>query len=155
MPLSEEEQRILHEMEQSLYEHDRAFVDRVRNDGQRSVGNRSLRWSALAFIAGFAVLVLTFRSSLLLGTCGFLVMLSASFLGERSLRQLRGAKGGDEGGPAASPPPAAGPATAPPAGVGPGSSPPAGGPSGTGLTSAATPLAGAARRLAARLRRRH
>lgn len=90
MPLSEEEQRILHEMEQSLYEQDRAFVDRVRADAPRGFANRSLRWSVLAFIAGFAVLVLTFRSSLLLGTCGFLVMLSASFLVERSLRQDRG-----------------------------------------------------------------
>jgi hypothetical protein len=92
VPLSEEEQRILHEMEQSLYEQDRAFVDRVRADAPRGLGNRSLRWSVLAFIAGFAVLVLTFRSSLLLGTCGFLVMLSASFLVERSLRQDRGTR---------------------------------------------------------------
>jgi hypothetical protein len=94
VPLSEEEQRILHEMEQSLYEQDRAFVDRVRSDTPRTLANRSLRWSVLAFLAGFAVLILTFRSSLLLGTCGFLVMLSASFLVERSLRQDRGAKSG-------------------------------------------------------------
>ncbi len=93
MPLSEEEQRILHEMEQSLYEQDRAFVDRVRADAPRGFANRSLRWSILAFVAGFAVLVLTFRSSLLLGTCGFLVMLSASFLVERSLRQDRASHG--------------------------------------------------------------
>ena len=94
MPLSEEEQRILHVMEQSLYEQDRAFVDRVRSDTPHALANRSLRWSALAFIAGFAVLILTFRSSLLLGTCGFLVMLSASFLIERSLRQERGTRSG-------------------------------------------------------------
>jgi len=95
MPLSEDEQRILHEMEQSLYEHDRAFVDRVRADGSPTLANRSLRWSILAFVAGFTILLLTFRSSLLLGTCGFLVMLSASFLIERSIRQVRGAR--DEG----------------------------------------------------------
>jgi hypothetical protein len=95
VPLSEEEQRILHEMEQSLYEQDRAFVDRVRSETPRALANRSLRWSVLAFAAGFAVLLLTFRSSLLLGTCGFLVMLSASFLVERSLRQDRGTRAGN------------------------------------------------------------
>ena len=94
VPLSEEEQRILHEMEQSLYEQDRAFVDRVRSDTPRALAHRSLRWSVLAFVAGFAVLILTFRSSLLLGTCGFLVMLSASFLVDRSLRQDRGGLAG-------------------------------------------------------------
>jgi hypothetical protein len=94
VPLSEEEQRILHEMEQSLYEQDRAFVDRVRSDTPRGLANRSLRWSVLAFLAGFTVLILTFRSSLLLGTCGFLVMLSAAFLVERSLRHDRGSRSG-------------------------------------------------------------
>ena len=89
MPLSEEEQRILHEMEQSLYEQDRAFVDRVRADGPRSAGNRSLRWSLLAFVGGFAVLVLSFRSSVLVATCGFLVMLFSSFVAERSVRIVR------------------------------------------------------------------
>lgn len=92
MPLSEEEQRILHEMEQKLYEHDRAFVDRVRSEGPHSYASRSLRWSILALIAGFALLILTFRQSLALGTVGFLVMLFSAFLVERSARQVRGTR---------------------------------------------------------------
>ena len=92
MPLSEEEQRILHEMEQTLYEHDRAFVDRVRAEGPHSYASRSLRWSILSLIGGFALLILSFRSSMLLGTAGFLVMLFSSFLVERSARQVRGTR---------------------------------------------------------------
>ncbi len=92
MPLSEEEQRILHEMEQKLYEHDRAFVDRVRSEGPHSYASRSLRWSILALVAGFALLILSFRQNLVLGTAGFLVMLFSSFLVERSARQVRGTR---------------------------------------------------------------
>jgi hypothetical protein len=85
VPLSEEEQRILHEMEQKLYEHDRGFVDRVRSP--RAFAHRSLRGSVAVFVAGFAVVILSFRSSLLLATFGFLVMLLAALLFERSARQ--------------------------------------------------------------------
>ncbi|MDA8295076.1 MAG: DUF3040 domain-containing protein [Actinomycetota bacterium] len=86
MPLSEEEQRILQELEQKLYEQDRAFVDRVRAESPGSMARRSLRWAGGAFIVGFAVVLVSFRSSLLLGTFGFLVMLFAALLFERSAR---------------------------------------------------------------------
>jgi hypothetical protein len=95
MPLSEEEQRILQEMEQKLYENDRAFVDRVRTEGPRSAAGRSMRWSVAVFVAGLAILLLAFRTSLLLGTFGFLVMLFASLIFERSARQVYGGRGGD------------------------------------------------------------
>lgn len=100
MPLSEEEQRILHEMEQKLYENDRAFVDRVRAEGPHSYASRSLRWSILSMVGGFALLILSFRSSLLLGTAGFLVMLFSAFLVERSARQVRGTRPEPMPGPA-------------------------------------------------------
>lgn len=95
MPLSEEEQRILQELEQKLYEQDRAFVDRVRAESPGSSARRSVRWSAAAFLAGFAVVLVSFRSSLVLGTFGFLVMLFAALLFERSARL---AYGGDHSG---------------------------------------------------------
>jgi hypothetical protein len=86
VPLSEEEQRILQEMEQKLYSGDRAFANRVRPDNPRAIARRSARWSVVIFIVGLAVLLVSFRSSLLLGTFGFLVMLFASLLFERSVR---------------------------------------------------------------------
>ena len=86
MPLSEEEQRILHEMEQKLYEHDPGFKNRVRARAGRSLAGRSMRWSAAIFVVGFAVLLVSFRSSTLIGTFGFLVMLFAALMFERSAR---------------------------------------------------------------------
>lgn len=90
MPLSEEEQRILHEMEQNLYEHDRAFVDRVRAEGPHSMARRSARWAVAMFMAGLLILLVSFRSSLLLGTFGFVVMLLAALAFEHSARQALG-----------------------------------------------------------------
>jgi hypothetical protein len=98
MPLSEEEQRILQEMEQKLYENDRAFVDRVRTEGPRSAAGRSMRWAVAVFIAGLAVLLLAFRTSLLVGTFGFLVMLFGTLIFERSARQAYGRAGSEEDG---------------------------------------------------------
>lgn len=100
VPLSEEEQRILQELEQKLYEHDRAFVDRVRAESPGASARRSVRWSAAAFIAGFAVVLVSFRSSLLLGTFGFVVMLFAALLFERSARLAYGSHDPSGGRPA-------------------------------------------------------
>jgi hypothetical protein len=86
VPLSEDEQRILHEMEQKLYEGERAFTSRVRSPS--SAHRRPLRWSAVMFVAGFAVILLSFRSSLLLATFGFLVMVLAALSFDRSIRQV-------------------------------------------------------------------
>ena len=90
MPLSEEEQRILHEMEQKLYEHDPGFKSRVRASAGHSLAGRSMRWSAVIFIAGFAVVLVSFRSSTVLGTFGVLVMLFAALMFERSARHATG-----------------------------------------------------------------
>ena len=78
MPLSEEEQRILHEMEEKLYEHDRAFADRVSTKSQHHPRGRSGRGWVVAFVAGFVLLLVSFGSSVLLGSLGFLIMLGAT-----------------------------------------------------------------------------
>ncbi|MGD0742708.1 MAG: DUF3040 domain-containing protein [Acidimicrobiales bacterium] len=93
MPLSEDEQRILHEMEEKLFAHDRGFASRTRPKAPRTLANRSMRWSAVVFVIGFAVLLVAFRSSTLIATFGFLLMLAAALLFERSARQAFG--GGD------------------------------------------------------------
>jgi len=94
VPLSEEEQRILHEMEKKLFEHDRGFIGRDR--GPRSFVSRSLRASVALFVAGFAIVVISFRSSLLLATFGFLVMLVSAVMFERSIRHSHGLDGANE-----------------------------------------------------------
>ncbi len=86
MPLSEEEQRILHEMEEKLYEHDRAFADRVRTKSQHRPRGRTGRGWVVAFIAGFVLLLVAFGSSVLLGSLGFLIMLVATIAFVRQAR---------------------------------------------------------------------
>jgi hypothetical protein len=78
MPLSEEEQRILHEMEEKLYQHDRAFADRVSTRSQHRPHGRTGRGWVVVFVAGFVLLLVEFGSSVLLGSLGFLIMLAAT-----------------------------------------------------------------------------
>ena len=88
MPLSEDEQRILQEIEQQFYEHDPALAGEIGSTTLYKHAGRNLKWSAFGFIAGFALLIASFASSLLLGFIGFLVMLTCAFLFERNLRKL-------------------------------------------------------------------
>lgn len=87
MPLSEEEQRILHEMERKLYEHDRAFVERVSAEIRRHHLGKATRWALLGFLSGFVLLLAAFRSSVLLGTLGFLVMVACALLFAHGVRE--------------------------------------------------------------------
>ena len=52
MPLSEDEQRILHEIEQQFYESDPAFADEVGKTTLYRHAGRNLKWAALGFVAG-------------------------------------------------------------------------------------------------------
>jgi hypothetical protein len=88
MPLSEDEQRILQEMEQTLREHDREFVARVDHSSHRLDAAKSARWAMVGAIAGFVLLLSTFRFSLVLGTAGFLVMLVSTLVFAQHLRQV-------------------------------------------------------------------
>lgn len=88
MPLSEDEQRILQEIEAHLYESDPALVQQVEETTVYRHGARMIKWGVLLFLGGLALLVLSFASNLLLGFAGFLVMLWAAFLIERSVRRV-------------------------------------------------------------------
>ena len=92
MPLSEDEQRILNEMEQKLFENDRHFAHRVnspRASAARAGGLRpkgiSYRVASLLFVVGFVVLLVSFRSSIVLATVGFFLMFLAALMVERRL----------------------------------------------------------------------
>ncbi len=92
MPLSEDEQRILNEMEQNLFENDRHFAHRVnsppptvsRAGGLRPKGV-SYRAALMLFVVGFVVLLVSFRSSIVLATVGFFLMFLAALMVERRL----------------------------------------------------------------------
>ena len=103
MPLSEDEQRILQEMEQKLYEGERTFAGRARRESTHH-HHRPVRWSAVLFIVGFAVILLSFRSSLILATFGFLVMVLAALSFDRNLRQaFSSERAGQPGAPSRKP----------------------------------------------------
>ena len=88
MPLSEDEQRILHEIEQQFYESDPAFAREVAKTTVYRHAGRNLKWAGLGFFVGFAVLVASFAYNLILGFVGFAVMLACAFIFERNLRKM-------------------------------------------------------------------
>ncbi|MFD1713230.1 DUF3040 domain-containing protein [Amnibacterium flavum] len=91
MPLSEQEQRLLDEMERSLYQNDAEFVASVARVQQ---GRRSYTWlvsGVLIGLAGVAVLVLgvVFRQPLI-GVLGFVVMFAGALVALGSPRRPAG-----------------------------------------------------------------
>ncbi len=88
MPLSEDEQRILHEIEQQFYESDPAFAREVAKTTVYRHAGRNLKWAALGFFLGFALLISSFTFNQVLGFAGFLVMLACAFVFERNLRKM-------------------------------------------------------------------
>ena len=88
MPLSEDEQRILSEIEQQLYETDPGLAHEVSSTTVFTHGFKHIRWAAVGFVAGFAVLLLSLSVSYWLAFVGFLVMLASAWYGERNLRRV-------------------------------------------------------------------
>ncbi len=88
MPLSEEEQRILHEIERSFYERDPAFARGVSQHTLYRHAGRNCKWAAAGFLAGLLVLVASFASSLVLGFVGVFLMFGCALVFERNLRKM-------------------------------------------------------------------
>lgn len=88
MPLSEEEQRILHEIERSFYERDPAFARGVSQKTLYRHAGRNCKWAALGFLGGLVLLVVSFASNPVVGFFGFLLMLGCTLVFERNLRKM-------------------------------------------------------------------
>jgi hypothetical protein len=88
VPLSEEEHRILQEIEKNFYENDPEFASRVRSETVYRHAGRNIKWALLGFVGGLAMLILTFTTSVVLGSIGFLVMLGSSVIFEQNLRRM-------------------------------------------------------------------
>jgi len=87
MPLSPDEQRILDEIEQRLAEEDPRLVETVSRSSLSAHLSSRIRWSVLAFVAGFVMLML-FPFALWIAAVGFGVMLASALLIYRYLKQL-------------------------------------------------------------------
>jgi hypothetical protein len=88
MPLSEHEQRILAELEESLSKADPRFAKSVRETTVYSHSGRRVRWGVLGFLAGLAILVFTFSSSVVAGMLGVVIMFASAIVIERNARRL-------------------------------------------------------------------
>ncbi len=88
MPLSEHEQRILHELEQSLYQEDPDFAERVRSETVYRHAGRYCLWSALIFAVAFVFMVLTFSRSVFLGFVGVVVMFLSGVVFANNARRM-------------------------------------------------------------------
>jgi len=88
MPLSEHEQRILAELEESLSKQDPRFAKNVRETNIYSHSGRRVRWGVAGFLVGLIVLVLCFSHSVLLGLLGVALMFISAVVVERNARLL-------------------------------------------------------------------
>jgi hypothetical protein len=88
MPLSEDEQRILREIEENLSATDPKLVQQVSDTTLYRHSARVIKWAVVGFVAGLALLLFTFTRALLLGVVGFLIMLGCLLVIERNVRKL-------------------------------------------------------------------
>lgn len=88
MPLSEEEQRILSEIEQGLYASDPALAREIADSTLYRHAARNLRWAAVGFVLGTAFLIGTLHISPVVSFLGFLAMLGSTLAFERNARRL-------------------------------------------------------------------
>ena len=88
MPLSEDEQRILSQIEQQLHETDPALAKEVATTTVYTHAARNIKWSILGFIVGLVTIVFTLSVSFWLAFIGFVMMLAAALLFEQNLRRL-------------------------------------------------------------------
>lgn len=88
MPLSEEEQRVLAEIERQFYEEDPALARAVRSRRPPRSGPRRVIWPVLGFLASLVVLLAGFTQHWALGLLGFLGMVGCLFVLQSQLRAL-------------------------------------------------------------------
>ena len=88
MPLSEDEQRILQEIEAQFYANDPQLAQQVSETTLYRHATRNIKWAALGFVVGFLVLLTSFASNLFLGFIGFLAMLGCAFVVVGNLRKM-------------------------------------------------------------------
>lgn len=88
MPLSDHEQRILAELEESLVRQDPQFAERVRSETVYRHAGRYCKWAALGFFTGVAILVIFYPHSVAVGFLGVALMFACAVVFERNLRRM-------------------------------------------------------------------
>ncbi len=88
MPLSEDERRILNEIEDHLYESDPDLAREVAQTTIYTHAFRNLKWATLGFLVGVTLMVLLLSVHYLLAFFGFAVMLASVLWFENNARKL-------------------------------------------------------------------
>ena len=88
MPLSDEEQRILDEIEARLAEDDPRLVEQVGRTTLSTHLARRIRMSSIAFGVGLLMILFAFASVVWVAAVGFVVMVLSALLVARYTRQL-------------------------------------------------------------------
>ena len=78
MALSDEEQRLLEQMEAALAAEDPKLVNTLRGTGSRRVHRRRAALAGVGFFAGLALLIVGISTQLFLSVLGFVIMVIAA-----------------------------------------------------------------------------
>jgi hypothetical protein len=87
VPLSEDEQRILRQIEEQL-QSDERFAQNTSPAGMYRQSAKTVRWAALGTLGGLIFTVVTLSIHFLLAFGGFLAMLACALVIERQLRAI-------------------------------------------------------------------
>lgn len=87
MPLSDDEQRILRQIEEQL-QTDQKFAQLASPAGLYRQSARSVRWAILGAVAGLVLTIVALQVHFLLAFVGFLFMLGCVLVIERQLRAI-------------------------------------------------------------------
>ena len=89
MPLSEDEQRILHQIEQQFYETDPALARAVGSTSLYRHAFRQIKWATFTFLVGVGILVYSLVAfGFVAAFLGFLVMFASVLWLEHNARKL-------------------------------------------------------------------
>ena len=91
VPLSDNEQRLLEQMERALYAEDPKFATSLRGADPRTHHRRRVVKASVGFLAGIALLIVGLVTVWAVSIVGFLLMLASLFLAASSMRQLNSA----------------------------------------------------------------
>jgi hypothetical protein len=88
VPLSDHEQRILAELEESLHREDPEFVDKVRSESLYRHAGRHVKWAVCTFLIGLALLLVFFPTSIEVALGGIAVMFASGVVIQRNVGRM-------------------------------------------------------------------
>lgn len=88
MPLNEEEQRILAEIERQFHATDPESAKRIESTTLQRYLARNCRWAGLGLLVGLVILLASFATSPILGIFGFLVMVVSAVVLIQNLHKI-------------------------------------------------------------------